>query len=151
MRVAAFTTFGQRWSGADCRMLIAPSSTKSILNASILNGALELLPQSRDNSGDHSTADAHGLSHRQGLWLRARQRTHQRNFSPPSVSGTASLFLERADRRLIGGLFTKLVREDWSADAGGATGMAPRSATTYAARLQPAVTLPVAVARARTC
>jgi uncharacterized protein (DUF697 family)/uncharacterized tellurite resistance protein B-like protein len=108
---------------------------KTILNASILNGALELLPQSWATMAIiplqtrlvYNIGKAHGYELDSG---------HIKEFLATVGVGLASQYVEQAGRKLIGGLLSKVVGGSIgsmiSGVARGATGMAFSFATTYA-------------------
>ncbi len=96
---------------------------KSILNYALLNGALELLPQSWASMAIiplqikmvYGIGKAHGAALDQG---------HIREFIAAAGVGLTSQYLEQFGRKLLGGLLGKV--------GGAATGMAFSFATTYA-------------------
>ena len=96
---------------------------KSILNYSLLNGALELLPQSWASMAIiplqikmvYGIGKAHGVPLDQG---------HIKEFIAAAGVGLTSQYLEQIGRKLLGGLLGKM--------GGAATGMAFSFATTYA-------------------
>ena len=104
---------------------------KSILNASILNGALELLPQSWATMAiiPLQTRMVYRIGKAYGYEL---DSGHIKEFLATVGVGLASQYLEQAGRRLIGGLFGKLAGGLVGGIARGATGMAFSFATTYA-------------------
>jgi len=102
-----------------------------ILQASILNGALELLPQSIATMTIiplqmklvHRIGRAHGVE------------TDKRQISDLLATlgvGLTGQYLEQIGRRLVGGLFGKVAGDLAGALAGGATGAVFSFATTYA-------------------
>lgn len=104
---------------------------KSILNSSIVNGALELLPQSWATMAiiPLQTRMVYRIGKAYGYEL---DSGHIKEFLATVGVGLASQYLEQAGRRLIGGLFGKLAGGLVGGIARGATGMAFSFATTYA-------------------
>ena len=104
---------------------------KSILNASILNGALELLPQSWATMAiiPLQTRLVYRIGQRYGYEL---DSGHIKEFLATVGVGLASQYLEQAGRKLIGGLFGKLAGGLVGGLARGATGVAFSFASTYA-------------------
>lgn len=104
---------------------------KSILNASILNGALELLPQSWATMAiiPLQTRLVYRIGQRYGYAL---DSGHIKEFLATVGVGLASQYLEQAGRKLLGGLFGKLAGGLVGGLAGGATGVAFSFASTYA-------------------
>ena len=104
---------------------------KLILNASILNGALELLPQSMASMAIiplqmrmvYRIGRAHGYE---------LDRGHIRDLLAAMGVGLTGQYLEEIGRKLIGGLFGKAAGRMIGGLARGATGMAFSFATTYA-------------------
>ncbi|MDP1904481.1 MAG: DUF533 domain-containing protein [Pseudomonadota bacterium] len=104
---------------------------QSILNYALLNGALELLPQSWASMAIiplqikmvHSIGRAHGVSLDQG---------HIKEFIPAAGVGLTSQYLEQFGRKLLGGLLGKAAGKTFGNIGGAATGMAFSFATTYA-------------------
>jgi uncharacterized protein (DUF697 family)/tellurite resistance protein len=104
---------------------------KMILNASILNGALELLPQSMASMAIiplqmrmvYRVGKAHGYE---------LDRGHIKDLLAALGVGVTGQYLEDIGRKLIGGLFGKLGGRIAGGLAGGATGAAFSFATTYA-------------------
>jgi uncharacterized protein (DUF697 family)/tellurite resistance protein len=112
----------------------APSDAemdKLILNASLLNGALELLPQSWASMAIiplqirmvYSIGKAHGVELDQG---------HIREFIAAAGVGLSSQYIEQFGRKLIGGLLGKAVGRMAGGIGRAATGMAFSFATSYA-------------------
>jgi uncharacterized protein (DUF697 family)/tellurite resistance protein len=112
----------------------APSDTemdKLILDASLLNGALELLPQSWASMAIiplqvrmvYNIGRAHGVELDQG---------HIREFIAAAGVGLSSQYIEQFGRKLIGGLLGKAVGRVAGGIGRAATGMAFSFATTYA-------------------
>jgi len=104
---------------------------KSILNYSILNGALELLPQSWASMTIiplqvrmvYKIGKAHGVEMDQG---------HIKEFIATVGVGLTSQYVEQIGRKLIGGLVGKAAGKMLGGLTGAATGMAFSFATTYA-------------------
>ncbi len=104
---------------------------KMVLNASILNGALELLPQSMASMAIiplqmrlvYRIGKAHGYE---------LDRGHIKDLLAAMGVGLAGQYLEEIGRKLIGGLFGKVAGRMAGGLARGATGMAFSFATTYA-------------------
>jgi uncharacterized protein (DUF697 family)/tellurite resistance protein len=104
---------------------------KSILNYSLLNGALELLPQSWASMAIiplqikmvYGIGKAHGVSLDQG---------HIKEFIAAAGVGLTSQYLEQFGRKLLGGLLGKAAGKTVGKIGGAATGMAFSFATTYA-------------------
>ncbi len=104
---------------------------RMILNYAILNGALELLPQSWASVAIvplqvkmvYRIGKAHGVALDQG---------HIREFIATAGVGLTSQYLEQFGRKLLGGLIGKAGGKLLGGLAGQATGMAFSFATTYA-------------------
>ncbi|WP_302172770.1 YcjF family protein [uncultured Hydrogenophaga sp.] len=104
---------------------------KSILNHALLNGALELLPQSWASMAIiplqikmvHAIGKAHGVSLDQG---------HIKEFLAAAGVGMTSQYLEQFGRKLLGGLLGKAAGRTVGRVGSAATGMAFSFATTYA-------------------
>ena len=104
---------------------------KMILNYAILNGALELLPQSWASMAIiplqikmvYRVGKAHGVTLDQG---------HIREFIAAAGVGLTSQYVEQFGRKLLGGLIGKAGGRLLGGVAGQATGMAFSFATTYA-------------------
>ena len=104
---------------------------KSILNYALLNGALELLPQSWASMAIiplqvkmvYGIGKAHGVELDQG---------HIREFIAAVGVGLTSQYLEQFGRKLIGGLLGKAAGRTVGGIGRAATGMAFSFATTYA-------------------
>ncbi len=104
---------------------------KMVLNYAILNGALELLPQSWASMAIiplqikmvYRIGKAHGVELDQG---------HIREFIAAAGIGLTSQYLEQFGRKLLGGLVGKAAGKMLGGIAGAATGMAFSFATTYA-------------------
>lgn len=104
---------------------------KSILNDAIVNGALELLPQSWATMAiiPLQTRMVYRIGRSYGYEL---DSGHVKEFLATVGVGLASQYLEQAGRKLIGGLFGKLAGGLVGGLARGATGMAFSFASTYA-------------------
>jgi uncharacterized protein (DUF697 family)/uncharacterized tellurite resistance protein B-like protein len=104
---------------------------KTILNTSILNGALELLPQSWATMAiiPLQTRMVYNIGKSYGYEL---DSGHIKEFLASIGVGLASQYLEQAGRKLIGGLLGKLAGGLGSGLARGATGVAFSFASTYA-------------------
>ena len=104
---------------------------KSILNYSLLNGALELLPQSWASMAIiplqikmvYAIGKAHGVALDQG---------HIKEFIAAAGVGLTSQYLEQFGRKLLGGLLGGAAGKAFGKIGGAATGMAFSFATTYA-------------------
>lgn len=104
---------------------------KSILNYALLNGALELLPQSWASMAIipmqvkmvYAIGKAHGVELDQG---------HIKEFIAAVGVGLGSQYLEQFGRKLLGGLLGKVAGKTIGKIGGAATGMAFSFATTYA-------------------
>jgi uncharacterized protein (DUF697 family)/tellurite resistance protein len=104
---------------------------KLILNASLLNGALELLPQSWASMAIiplqvrlvYNIGQAHGVELDQG---------HVREFIAAAGVGMTSQYIEQFGRKLLGGLLGKVAGRIVGGVGRAATGMAFSFATTYA-------------------
>jgi uncharacterized protein (DUF697 family) len=104
---------------------------KSILNYALLNGALELLPQSWASMAIiplqvkmvYGIGQAHGVNLDQG---------HIKEFIAAAGVGLTSQYLEQFGRKLLGGLLVKVAGKTVGRIGGAATGMAFSFATTYA-------------------
>jgi uncharacterized protein (DUF697 family)/tellurite resistance protein len=109
----------------------AAALDKMILNAAILNGALELLPQSMATMAIiplqmrlvYRIGKAHGYE---------LDRGHIKDLLAAMGVGLTGQYLEEIGRKLIGGLFGKAAGRMAGGLARGATGMAFSFATTYA-------------------
>jgi len=112
----------------------APASAdidKTILNTSILNGALELLPQSWASMAIiplqvrlvYRIGKAHGIELDQG---------HIKEFLATVGVGLTSQYVEQIGRKLIGGLIGKAAGKTLGGLSRAATGMAFSFASTYA-------------------
>lgn len=104
---------------------------KSILNYALMNGALELLPQSWASMAIipmqikmvYAIGKAHGVSLDQG---------HIKEFIAAAGVGLTSQYLEQIGRKLLGGLLGKMAGKTVGKVGSAATGMAFSFATTYA-------------------
>jgi uncharacterized protein (DUF697 family)/tellurite resistance protein len=104
---------------------------KMILNYAILNGALELLPQSWATMAIvplqikmvYRVGQAHGVELDQG---------HIKDFIAAAGIGLSSQYLEQFGRKLLGGLLGKVAGRAVGGLGSAATGMAFSFATTYA-------------------
>ncbi|MFN4117542.1 YcjF family protein [Acidovorax sp.] len=104
---------------------------KSILNYALLNGALELLPQSWASMAIipmqvkmvYGIGKAHGVELDQG---------HIKEFIAAAGVGMTSQYLEQFGRKLLGGLLGKAAGKTIGRMGSAATGMAFSFATTYA-------------------
>ena len=104
---------------------------KSILNYALMNGALELLPQSWASMAIiplqikmvYGIGKAHGVQLDQG---------HIKEFIAAAGVGLTSQYLEQFGRKLLGGLLGKAAGKTFGKVGGAATGMAFSFATTYA-------------------
>lgn len=104
---------------------------KSILNYSILNGALELLPQSWASMAiiPLQIKMVYGIGKQYGVEL---DRGHIKEFLATLGVGMTSQYIEQFGRKLIGGLFRKAAGRAVGRIGRSATGMAFSFATTYA-------------------
>lgn len=104
---------------------------KSILNYAMVNGALELLPQSWASMAIiplqikmvYGIGKAHGVELDQG---------HIKEFIAAAGVGLTSQYLEQVGRKLLGGLLGKLAGKTLGSVGGAATGVAMSFATTFA-------------------
>ena len=104
---------------------------RSILNHALVNGALELLPQSWASMAIiplqvkmvYGIGKAHGVTLDQG---------HVKEFIAAAGVGLTSQYLEQFGRKLLGGLLGKLAGKTIGNVGGAGTGMAFSFATTYA-------------------
>jgi uncharacterized protein (DUF697 family)/uncharacterized tellurite resistance protein B-like protein len=104
---------------------------KTILNSALINGALELLPQSWASMAIiplqikmvYGIGKAHGVELDQG---------HIKEFIAAAGVGLTSQYLEQIGRKLLGGLLGKAAGKAFGKMGGAATGMAFSFATTYA-------------------
>jgi uncharacterized protein (DUF697 family)/tellurite resistance protein len=104
---------------------------RSILNHALVNGALELLPQSWASMAIiplqvkmvYGIGKAHGVALDQG---------HVKEFIAAAGVGLTSQYLEQIGRKLLGGLLGKMAGKTIGKVGGAGTGMAFSFATTYA-------------------
>ncbi|MDB5931470.1 MAG: GTPase, partial [Polaromonas sp.] len=104
---------------------------RSILNHALVNGALELLPQSWASMAIiplqvkmvYGIGKAHGVTLDQG---------HVREFIAAAGVGLTSQYVEQFGRKLLGGLLGKLAGKTLGKVGGAGAGMAMSFATTYA-------------------
>ena len=104
---------------------------RSILNHALVNGALEMLPQSWASMAIiplqvkmvYGIGKAHGVSLDQG---------HIREFIAAAGVGLTSQYLEQFGRKLLGGLLGKMAGKTLGGIGSAGTGMALSFATTYA-------------------
>ncbi len=104
---------------------------QTILNSALLNGALELLPQSWASMAIiplqirmvYGIGKAHGVELDQG---------HIKEFIAAAGVGLTSQYLEQFGRKLLGGLLGKAAGKTFGKIGRAATGMAFSFATTYA-------------------
>jgi uncharacterized protein (DUF697 family)/tellurite resistance protein len=104
---------------------------KSILNYAILNGALELLPQSWASMAiiPLQIRMVYGIGKEYGIEL---DRGHIKEFLATLGVGMTSQYVEQFGRKLIGGLFRRAAGRGVGRMGRAATGMAFSFATTYA-------------------
>jgi len=104
---------------------------QSILNYSLLNGALELLPQSWASMAiiPLQIKMVYGIGKAHGVELDQR---HIKEFIAAAGVGMTSQYLEQFGRKLLGGLLGKAAGKTFGNLGGAATGMAFSFATTYA-------------------
>lgn len=104
---------------------------KSILNSALLNGALELLPQSWASMAiiPLQVKMVHGIGKAYGVEL---DQGHVREFIATVGVGLASQYIEQFGRKLLGGLVGKVAGRTVGGLARAGTGMAFSFATTYA-------------------
>jgi uncharacterized protein (DUF697 family)/tellurite resistance protein len=104
---------------------------KSILNHALLNGALELLPQSWASMAiiPLQVKMVYGIGRAHGVEL---DQGHIREFIAAVGVGLTSQYLEQFGRKLLGGLLGKAAGRSVGRLGGAATGMAFSFATTYA-------------------
>ncbi|MFN7778178.1 MAG: YcjF family protein [Betaproteobacteria bacterium] len=104
---------------------------KTIVNASILNGALELLPQSMASLAiiPLQMRLVYRIGQAYGYEL---DRGHIKDFLATAGVGLTGQYLEDVGRKLIGGLLGKAAGKMAGSLARGATGVAFSFATTYA-------------------
>ena len=104
---------------------------QSILNYSLLNGALELLPQSWASMAiiPLQIKMVYGIGRAHGVAL---DRGHIKEFIAAAGVGLTSQYLEQFGRKLLGGLLGKAAGKTFGKAGSAATGMAFSFATTYA-------------------
>ena len=104
---------------------------KSILNYALLNGALELLPQSWASMAiiPMQVKMVYAIGKTNGVDL---DQGHIKEFIAAVGVGLTSQYLEQFGRKLLGGLFGKVAGKTIGKMGGAATGMAFSFATTYA-------------------
>lgn len=104
---------------------------KSILNYALLNGALELLPQSWASMAiiPLQIKMVYGVGKAYGVTL---DQGHIKEFIAAAGVGLTSQYLEQFGRKLLGGLLGKAAGKTMGKIGGAATGMAFSFATTYA-------------------
>jgi uncharacterized protein (DUF697 family) len=117
--------------GASVTAQIEDELDESILKYSILNGALELLPQSMASMAiiPLQMKMVYRIGRRYGFEL---DRGHIKDFLATVGVGLTGQYLEEIGRKLIGGLFGKAAGRMAGGLARGATGVAFSFATTYA-------------------
>ena len=104
---------------------------KSILNYALLNGALELLPQSWASMAiiPLQIKMVYGVGKAYGVEL---DQGHIKEFIAAAGVGLTSQYLEQVGRKLLGGLLGKAAGKTFGKVGGAATGMAFSFASTYA-------------------
>jgi len=104
---------------------------RSIVNYSIINGALEILPQSWASMAiiPLQIKMVYGIGQQYGVEL---DRGHIKEFLAALGVGMTSQYLEQFGRKLIGGFFRKAAGRGVARLGRSATGMAMSFATTYA-------------------
>ena len=104
---------------------------KSILNYALMNGALELLPQSWASMAiiPLQIKMVYGIGRAHGVQL---DQGHIKEFIAAAGVGLTSQYLEQFGRKLLGGLLGKAAGKTFGKVGGAATGMAFSFATTYA-------------------
>jgi len=104
---------------------------KTILNYSIVNGALELLPQSWASMAiiPLQVKMVYGIGKSHGVEL---DQGHIKEFIAAAGVGLTSQYLEQFGRKLLGGLLGKVAGKTLGKLGSAATGMAFSFATTYA-------------------
>lgn len=104
---------------------------KTILNYSIVNGALELLPQSWASMAiiPLQVKMVYGIGKSHGVEL---DQGHIKEFIAAAGVGLTSQYLEQFGRKLLGGLLGKVAGKAIGKLGSAATGMAFSFATTYA-------------------
>jgi uncharacterized protein (DUF697 family)/uncharacterized tellurite resistance protein B-like protein len=116
---------------ADTAGVVQQDLEKSILNYAIVNGALELLPQSVASMAiiPLQMKMVYRIGERYGFTL---DRGHIKDFLATLGVGLTGQYLEEIGRKLIGGLFGKAAGRVVGSLGRGATGVAFSFATTYA-------------------
>jgi uncharacterized protein (DUF697 family) len=104
---------------------------KTILNAALLNGALELLPQSWASMAiiPLQVRMVYNIGRTYGIEL---DQGHIKEFITTVGVGLTSQYVEQFGRKLLGGLLGKVAGRTIGGIGGVATGMAMSFATTYA-------------------
>jgi uncharacterized protein (DUF697 family)/tellurite resistance protein len=104
---------------------------RSILNYALLNGALELLPQSWASMAiiPFQVKMVYGVGKSYGVEL---DQGHIKEFIAAAGVGLTSQYVEQFGRKLLGGLLGKMAGKAFGRIGGAATGMAFSFATTYA-------------------
>ncbi|MHB8823347.1 MAG: YcjF family protein [Thiobacillus sp.] len=104
---------------------------KSILNYALMNGALELLPQSWASMAiiPLQIKMVYGIGKAHGVQL---DQDHIKEFIAAAGVGLTSQYLEQFGRKLLGGLLGKAAGKTFGKVGSAATGMAFSFATTYA-------------------
>ena len=104
---------------------------KSILNYALMNGALELLPQSWASMAiiPLQIKMVYGIGKANGVAL---DQGHIKEFIAAAGVGLTSQYLEQFGRKLLGGLLGKVAGKTFGNIGGAATGVAFSFATTYA-------------------
>ncbi|WP_147652923.1 YcjF family protein [Vulcaniibacterium gelatinicum] len=104
---------------------------KSILNYALMNGALELLPQSWASMAiiPLQIKMVYGIGRAHGVQL---DQGHIKEFIAAAGVGLTSQYLEQFGRKLLGGLLGKAAGKTFGNIGSAATGMAFSFATTYA-------------------
>ncbi len=104
---------------------------KAILNYALMNGALELLPQSWASMAiiPLQIKMVYGIGKTHGVAL---DQGHIKEFIAAAGVGLTSQYLEQFGRKLLGGLLGKAAGKTFGNIGGAATGMAFSFATTYA-------------------
>jgi uncharacterized protein (DUF697 family)/tellurite resistance protein len=104
---------------------------KTILNFALMNGALELLPQSWASMAiiPLQIKMVYGIGRAHGVQL---DQGHIKEFIAAAGVGLTSQYLEQFGRKLLSGLLGKAAGKTFGSIGGVATGMAFSFATTYA-------------------
>jgi uncharacterized protein (DUF697 family)/uncharacterized tellurite resistance protein B-like protein len=118
-------------TSADTAGVVQQDLEKSILNYAIVNGALELLPQSVASMAiiPLQMKMVYRIGERYGYTL---DRGHIKDFLATLGVGLTGQYLEEIGRKLIGGLFGKAAGRAIGGLARGTAGIAFSFATTYA-------------------